>query len=88
MLIRLLCTIVHNSTIVSYPDPPSTLQEESGFETKFYLAYTASQQALQFTGANIDLIHETISHYVIHFRMAKVHECPLAAVYTAVSGEA
>ena len=36
----------------------------------------------------IDLIRETISHYVIHFRMAKAHECPLAAVYTAVSGEA
>ena len=36
----------------------------------------------------IDLIRETISHYVIHFRMAKVHELPLAAVYTAVSGEA
>ena len=36
----------------------------------------------------IDLIHETILHYVIHFRMAKAHECPLAAVYTAVSGEA
>ena len=28
----------------------------------------------------IDLIRETISHYVIHFRMAKAHECPLAAV--------
>ena len=36
----------------------------------------------------IDLIRETISHYVIHFRMAKAHECPLAAVYTAVGGEA
>ena len=32
------------------------------------------------TGYVIDLIRETISHYVIHFRMAKAHECPLAAV--------
>ena len=36
----------------------------------------------------IDLIHKTISYYIIHFWMAKVHECPLAAVCTAVSGEA
>ena len=36
----------------------------------------------------IDLIRETISYYVIHFRMAKAHECPLAAMCTAVSGEA
>ena len=36
----------------------------------------------------IDLIRETISHYVIHLRMAKAHECPLAAVYMAVGGEA
>ena len=40
------------------------------------------------TPQTIDLIRETISHYVIHFRTAKAHECPLAAVYTAVSGEA
>ena len=36
----------------------------------------------------IDLIRETISYYVIHLRMAKAHKCPLAAVCTAVSGEA
>ena len=36
----------------------------------------------------IDLIRETISYYVIHFQMAKAHECPLAALHTAVSGEA
>ena len=36
----------------------------------------------------IELICETILHYIIHFRMAKVHERSLAAVYTAVSGEA
>ena len=36
----------------------------------------------------IDLICETISHYVIDFRMAKAHECPLAVMYMAVSGEA
>ena len=33
----------------------------------------------------IDLIRDTISYYVIHFRMARVHECPLAAVCTTVS---
>ena len=27
------------------------------------------------------LIRETISYYVIHFRMAKAHECPFAAMY-------
>ena len=32
----------------------------------------------------IDLIQDTISYYVIHFRMARVHECPLAAVCTIV----
>ena len=37
---------------------------------------------------DIDLIRETISYYVIHFRMAKAHECPLAAVCMVVSGEA
>ena len=37
---------------------------------------------------HIDLIRETISHYVIHFRMTKLHKCPLAAMYTALSGEA
>ena len=36
----------------------------------------------------IDLIHETILYYVIHFRMVKAHESPLAAVCTAVSREA
>ena len=36
----------------------------------------------------IDPIHKTILHYIIHFRMAKAHERPLAAVYTAVSREA
>ena len=35
----------------------------------------------------IDLIHETILYYIIHFRMAKVHESPLAAVFTGVSRE-
>ena len=34
------------------------------------------------------LIRETISYYVIHFRMAKAHECLLAAVYMAVNREA
>ena len=29
---------------------------------------------------DIDLIHVLIFDYVIHFRMAKAHECPLAAV--------
>ena len=37
---------------------------------------------------DIDLIRETISYYIIHFRMAKAHECPLAVVCMAVSGEA
>ena len=37
---------------------------------------------------SIDLIHETILHYVIHFHTAKAHERLLGAVYTAVSGEA
>ena len=37
---------------------------------------------------HIDFICETISYYVIHFQMAKAHECPLAAVYTGVSGQA
>ena len=36
----------------------------------------------------IDLIHETILYYIIHFRMTKAHESPLAAVCTAVSREA
>ena len=33
----------------------------------------------------IDLIRDTISYYIIHFRMARAHECPLAAVCTTVS---
>ena len=33
----------------------------------------------------IDLIRETISHYVIHLRMAKAHECPLGVtIFTHV----
>ena len=32
----------------------------------------------------IDLIHAIIYDYVIHFRMAKALECPLAAVCTGV----
>ena len=36
---------------------------------------------------SIDLIRETILHYVIHFRMAKAHERPLAAVYTCFRWE-
>ena len=40
-----------------------------------YLLYVAPSNPIP-----IDLIHETISHYIIHFRMAKAHECPLAAV--------
>ena len=36
----------------------------------------------------IDLICETILYYIIHFRMAKAHECPLAAVCMAVSRDA
>ena len=35
----------------------------------------------------IDLTRDTISYYVIHFRMARAHECPLAAVCTTVSRE-
>ena len=35
----------------------------------------------------IDLIRDTISYYVIHFRMARADECPLAAVCTTVSRE-
>ena len=34
----------------------------------------------------IDLVRETISYYVIHFRMPKAHKCLLTAVYSAVSG--
>ena len=36
----------------------------------------------------IDLIHGTIFDYVIHFRMAKVHERPYATVCKAVCKEA
>ena len=35
----------------------------------------------------IDLIRDTTSYDVIHFRMARANECPLAAVCTTVSRE-
>ena len=37
---------------------------------------------------SIDLIRVLIFDYVIHFRMAKAHECPLAAVCKGVCEEA
>jgi len=69
------------------------LRQKLGEQSRIaVLDYKCKQLALcvvwLHVSAYIDLIRETISYYVIHLRMAKAHECPLAAVCTAVSGEA
>ena len=47
-----------------------------------------SGTALSLYDNHIDLIRALIFDYVIHFRMAKAHECPLAAVCMGVCEEA